>query len=277
MNFIKNFLFNLRYSIFPRFIFKSKIIIKLLYTFNYKIYFKKKNHVKFQNEKKIIDEIFILGSAKSILNLTEEQKNYINRSKSIGMNRYVLFWEDIGIWPEYFFFHDFWKKFEETKFHDLIDKILKSQKPYPIFIGPSSFRFSMPKWYKSIFYKSYSNRNKFFAENLSQEIFFYYGSLTSLLNLIIIKKLAKKIILVGNTINTKGHFFEKSFIEKYGYSESQFKKEHTTFKKINDTNIFTNFKIITDKLKENNIRLYCIEKESEFYKNNLCELYKFEL
>ena len=268
----------LRYITIPRFIHKLKILFKLYTTFNYKVYFKKNEKNKFQDEKNEIDEIFILGSSKSILHLSEKQKNYINKSKSVGMNRYLLFWEDVGIWPQYFFFHDFKFSFLETKFHDLIQKLLNTNKPYPIFIGPKTFRFSMPRWYKSIFYKSFLNRNKNFAENLNQEIFFYHGSLTALLNIIIIKKLAKKIILVGNTLNTNGYFFEESYTKKYGFlpDYDEFNRPHSTYVKINDVNILTNFNIIKKKLIENGIKLYCVEKESEFYRKNFCELYNFK-
>ena len=54
-----------------------------------------------------IDKVILLGSGKSILYLTEEEKNYINRCKYvIAINKFMAFYKKAGILPTHIYFHD---------------------------------------------------------------------------------------------------------------------------------------------------------------------------
>ena len=133
----------------------------------------------------------------------------------------------------------------------------------------------MPRWYKRILYKSILYDNTKVAKNLNEEIFFSYGSLSALINLICIKKMCKKIILVGCDYNTKSHFFG----EKINYNDvnSNYDKNKTHFENnsLKNKNIFTDWNKLDDFLKFNNIELYSFENNSEFVKRGFSKIYKF--
>lgn len=150
--------------------------------------------------------------------------------------------------------------------------LLKSNKRnLPIFIGPKFFKFLLPRWYIKILYTSILYNNNKVAKNLNDEIFFSYGSLSALINLICIKKMCKKIILVGCDYNTKLHFFEK----KNDYSNYDKNKTHLENNSIKNKNIFTDWNKLDEFLKLNNIELYSFENNSEFVKRGFSKIYKF--
>lgn len=54
-----------------------------------------------------IEKVILLGSGGSILNLTEEEKNYINQCKYvIAINKFMAFYKKAGIIPTHVYFHD---------------------------------------------------------------------------------------------------------------------------------------------------------------------------
>lgn len=54
-----------------------------------------------------IDRVIVLGSGPSVLDLTEEEKNYINRCKYvIAFNKFMAFYKKAGILPTHVYFHD---------------------------------------------------------------------------------------------------------------------------------------------------------------------------
>jgi tetratricopeptide (TPR) repeat protein len=58
-------------------------------------------------ESKKTKECFIIGSGRSLLNLTEEEKKYLNQHPcTLAMNRYLLFYEKIGVLPKAMFAAD---------------------------------------------------------------------------------------------------------------------------------------------------------------------------
>lgn len=46
-------------------------------------------------------EVFVVGTGSSLLTLTEEEIEYINSRPCISVNRYVMFWDIVGIKPKY--------------------------------------------------------------------------------------------------------------------------------------------------------------------------------
>lgn len=54
-----------------------------------------------------INKVVILGSGMSILNLTDDEKIYINRCKIvIAVNKFMAFYKESGILPTHIYFHD---------------------------------------------------------------------------------------------------------------------------------------------------------------------------
>ena len=53
-------------------------------------------------------DCFIIGSGSSLLNLTVEEKEYLNNHPhTLAMNRYLLFFEKIGVVPKDLFLGDY--------------------------------------------------------------------------------------------------------------------------------------------------------------------------
>ncbi|TWU21218.1 hypothetical protein Pla52o_42520 [Novipirellula galeiformis] len=156
------------------------------------------------------DEVFILGSSSSMLELDIAQKNAIQASVSISMNRYLVFWDLVGIWPKYHFLADSlgvgWQVFRKS-----LETIRSSEsREQPVMLLESDFQLAVPVELPAIFFDrdDRSGDHREFAESLDQPMFFRRGSLTSLLNLIYVLRLAPRIRLVGVDLNRPGTFFE---------------------------------------------------------------------
>ncbi len=58
-------------------------------------------------EKRQRNYVIVLGCGESILNLTEEEKKFINSCKYvIGVNKFMAFYKQSGLVPNYIYFHD---------------------------------------------------------------------------------------------------------------------------------------------------------------------------
>lgn len=277
MKSLLSYYYLLRYKYLNMSIFFFKYIYlkgKLLLTsFYYKKNIVEKSSIqKIESDKK---KIFIIGSSPSILNLEANQKIEMKNNTTIAMNRYILAWEKVGIWPNYIFLHDY-DNINFNLFFKIFEKIFeensKKNLKLPVFIGPIFFKNCLPKGYPKILYKSFG-RNKQFAESFDENIFFSYGSLTALINVIILKKISKHIILAGCDLNKKGLFFENTIDKKFIF-KSDNNEQHSTLKKnTHNENIFSNWNILDDKLKQYGVELFSIENDSEFIKNNFAKLY----
>ena len=74
------------------------------------------------------DYIVLLGSGKSILDLTLEEKQFITNQKNrIGINKYTYFWNDIGISPNKVFFIDDHDKTAKFYLHEIFKKVRRNE------------------------------------------------------------------------------------------------------------------------------------------------------
>ena len=63
-----------------------------------------KNKKSNKNENIKSDSVVIFGSGKIINQLTADEKKLLYKSKIIFMNKNLIFWNYIDIWPNYYFF-----------------------------------------------------------------------------------------------------------------------------------------------------------------------------
>ena len=76
-----------------------------LYNFlNLKIPFSKKKFLKLENIKS--NKIVIFGSSKSVLNLTKKEKQILKHLPKVFMNKNLIYWKKINLWPEFYFLLD---------------------------------------------------------------------------------------------------------------------------------------------------------------------------
>ncbi len=122
-----------------------------------------------------VDKVIILGSGTSILCLTDEEKAYINKCKTvIAVNKYMAFYKMIGILPTHVYFvdrHENSLKFLQYIFHVCNDDNLKDLnfilhkrvkvRFYRNFIGKVA-RNAFLKLYYSV--KVFSSNNKVYLE-----------------------------------------------------------------------------------------------------------------
>ncbi|MDC3031129.1 hypothetical protein OA182_02815, partial [Candidatus Pelagibacter sp.] len=215
------------------------------------------------------------GSGKVVNDLTLEEKKKISESKVIFMNKNLIFWKHIGLWPNYYFLADTPVKSNKSIkiFNDTLKVAKDSDLKTPIFLFEKFYKHGVPKNLSCFFFNYNKSKNLTWAKNLNDVMFGHFGSLTTLLNLIDVLDLGKKVMLVGFDMNAKDYFFEND--KKFNdYNDKSFFSEgnlHPNLEKINNKNIFSHWKIISDNFNFKNIKLYCNNQKSMIVKENLVE------
>jgi hypothetical protein len=232
--------------------------------------------VKLKNKKniqpKISKNIVIFGSSASINQITEQEKASLNDCKIIFMNKNLIFWKIINIWPDYFFLADTPIKSKAAKqiFVDTIKTLNLTQNDAPIFLVEEFYKLGIPKNLKKICFQYNKSSNLDWAQNLNETMFGFHGSLTTLLNLITVLNLGKRIMLVGFDMNDRKYFFDKdSNFNKYKDDSFTFDGNlHPNAEKINGKNIFTHWNLINKNLFSKKFEIYCNNPKSLFVKEN---------
>ena len=215
----------------------------ILFFLSFKIRFKTKSKKQYFKKRYKDNNLIIFGSSRSINDLTKEEKNLLSKSQILFMNKNLIFWKHIGIWPDYYYLADTPMKSNKTIkiFLDTIKVIVEDNLPPPIFLVEKFYEFGFPMNYKKILFKYNKSSNLCWSNNLNEDLFGYHGSITTLLNLIDVMKLSKNIMLVGFDMNDKGYFFENdnsfyNYADKSFYNNQQF---HPNAQDINGKNIFS--------------------------------------
>lgn len=256
---------------------------KLLNSINYNllkfylIFFKFFYSGKLKNIKKTIkkktNKIVIFGSARSALNFNQKEKKKLLSHNIIFMNKNLIFWKYLKIWPDYYFLSDTPMKSNKaiSIFLDTYKKIIQMKYTVPILLLENFYKFSLSSDVKSFFFISKNKTCIKWASSLKEEIFNFYGSLTTLLNLISILKLGKKVLLVGFDMKDSTYFFEndKDFKKYIDQTYKNRNSLHPNAKKIKGKNIFSYWHILNKQLKKKNIALYCTNKNSLLVKKKL--------
>ena len=265
-----------------------KIIINffIYYISRYFLYLRTINHRKLIKNKKPNYQnsndncVVIFGSGKIINELTSGEKKKISNSKVIFMNKNLIFWKYINIWPNYFFMADTPIKSNKSIkiFLDTLNVVKNSENNLPIFLLENYYKFGLPRNIQTVFFKYNKSRNLKWAKNLNDVMFGHFGSLTTLLNLVDVLNLGKKVMLVGFDMNARDYFFESD--KKFNdYTDKSFftdGKLHPNLEKINNMNMFSHWKIISDNFNVKNIKLYCNNHKSMLVKENLVEYMSVE-
>jgi len=190
------------------------------------------------NKKEEGNPSFILGSGPSIFDLNEEQKRWLSMQPFVfAMNKYLMFWDKVGIHPSHFFLID-------THFpaYAVLEKSIarkhELKKPVKFCLGYrfrpfvnqglfGKFRnfYALKKVTKNdrrytgrfleiespLFFDHQTNlfKEHKWAESLSEPLYYFRGSLTILLNLITILNPRNPIYLLGVDMNTNRTFYDE--------------------------------------------------------------------
>ena len=171
----------------------------------------------------LMNETYILGSGRSLLDLNEIEKKHIGRSdKVISFNKYLLFYEIAGIVPHVHIQFDAADKPSYYVFLKTIEKIIRDRKLQNVSLGLSAklaavarkcypginvftIQDRMENWDKRDF------RDHYWAADLQQKMFHFRGSFTSVLNYAHIIRPQNTIKLVGVDMNSEKYFFQDEY------------------------------------------------------------------
>jgi hypothetical protein len=192
---------------------------------------------------------FILGSGESLLNLKTKEKALLNaHPHTLAMNKYLLFYEKIGVLPKDFFLADcqFPAHLVANRSLKIVSKLKNNLRfylhtYYQDFFGPPDLinHYTLKTFPSILFFKNgllkrlkvlknhhywidlkpYRTQIKYFdcdfsstvlnwSESLDQTLYFYRGSLTTSINLANIIYPETDICLLGVDLNSKNSFYE---------------------------------------------------------------------
>jgi len=147
------------------------------------------------------DELFILGSGSSLLTLSERERQTLNELPTIAMNRYLLYWDMLGIWPKYAYLADIHAPTPEvlTRIVEMIGK--NPHRPAPQLLLASDYQqWPLAPLRPILFGRHHdapAGEDHPWAKSLAESMYFHRGSLTCLLNLVTVLRLAPKVCLLG--------------------------------------------------------------------------------
>jgi len=253
-------------------------------------------------------DVFVLGSGYSLLSLTHEQRAYVQSHTTVAMNKYLLFWEKIGIWPDYYFLADYhWpavRVYEESirvvrrakrPMHFLLEEIYRDQ--YGLVHSPMGWarmlrriagnikrhRYVLKPWLTpetATYFRGPRNweDGKIWADSLYDKMYFRRGSLTVLLNLCAVLRLGTRIKLVGVDLNDPRSFFDEELRKRpelwdryvKGQHDGMYAK-HATVEKVDGMQPMTSYwPEIMDHLSSRGVELCCCNNNSLLVEENLC-------
>jgi hypothetical protein len=224
------------------------------------------------------EKIIVLGSGPSLNELDFEPFKTSFNVPFIAMNRYILFWEQIGIWPSYFFLADNLGAGLNV-FNETMRRIERqSELPKPTLILEEFYRNCVFPQNSAIFFNRDDRlgSNLQWAENPFEPMFFHRGSLSSLLNVIAAYRLARSVFIAGVDLNRPGYFFDNcrtNFPEFFNPWDDQAyeKGHHATAISVNgwEGSILDHWSIINDNYARLGIGLYSVDDSSLLVKNGL--------
>lgn len=189
-------------------------------------------------------ETFIIGSGASLNSLTAEEVDYINASDLvISLNKYLIFYDKISIIPDFHVQFDASDTQSMYVFYRTVEKILKDKNLNSLQFVMSSNLTERGRFYLGRnriievddnveFWSSADFENQKWAKNLSEKMFHFRGSLTSVINFANILRPNNVIKLVGVDMSSSEYFFQKEFdsdkcFHDWTYSKMKAEKIHS--------------------------------------------------
>ena len=188
------------------------------------------------------DTVYVLGSGASLAQLSAAERAHIAKHPSVGMNKYLLFWDIIGVFPSHFFLADIHypalRVYEESvarareagrPLHYLIDQTYRRRYGGGPLKRLANLPFRLGQWYAHGYWYApevtaepvtYFKRCHRWAapqewgESLDDLMYFYRGSLSVLLNLLTVLNLGRHIKLLGVDLNAAGSFYDEAIQQK---------------------------------------------------------------
>jgi hypothetical protein len=186
--------------------------------------------------------VYVLGSGPSLLAVSAAERAHIAGQLSVGMNKYLLFWERAGILPTHFFLAD--RHYPAVRVYE--ESVLAARdagRPVHFLLdaaygaryggGPLKRMRNMPwslalRWRhgfrpalacvpeQATYFTRWHGWNdpKVWARSLHEKMFFHRGSLSCLLNLLCVLRLGEEIKLLGVDLNTPRSFYDDAIADR---------------------------------------------------------------
>ncbi|MFC2023765.1 hypothetical protein ACFLT5_03395 [Chloroflexota bacterium] len=179
---------------------------------------------------------YIIGSGASLLDLSAEERQYLNHhANTLAMNKYLLFYEKVGVIPKNLFLSD--RHFPAQRvFFESIDRARQLRPPPRYFANryykrlfhwaPTRLWWNLRERLRILLRNGYwipltlnyrnldffdsglaNDRSFCWARSLMEELYFYRGSLTTAINLASIVFPGCHIYLVGVDLNSDVAFY----------------------------------------------------------------------
>jgi hypothetical protein len=256
------------------------------------------------------EECVILGSGRSLLDLSDGERAYLNaHPNTLGMNRFLLYHEKVGIIPKAVFLAD-WHFPAQRIFVDLV-RAARRLHPSPRFFAHSYYKsfFDRPPLHpialrrflgvRRRFYKKYgywlpaflprvettyfqsepekNSRPLFWARSLDEELYFHRGSLTTALNLVSVVYPVRKIKLLGIDLNGDKSFFAEEVERTQKHADvaqdtiaAQVGQHFTAIPHNGHEPIQAVIPGIVDRLRQDGIELVCSNQRSLLCQEQIC-------
>jgi hypothetical protein len=225
------------------------------------------------------------------------------------MNKYFLFWDKIGIFPTHFFLADHalsypcFKVFQETY------KIIKKSEKETYYLLDDSYRLAFNKKglknfraygkmiseylkHKDLFDPFIEIKNVIYfkrmhdfnaplewGKSLDENLFFYRGSLTVLINLLSLLSLGNTIKLLGIDLNSRESFYQDEIDKRsdlwdiHRFEEIQNKQNFhaTAMIREGQLGIQSQWKFLNENAQKFGKTIVCCNPKSLLIQENLCE------
>jgi len=251
--------------------------------------------------------IYLIGSGYSINDLSAEDKAKINEAQvRLALNKFTVFHELSGIFPNYVYFIDYHNKHAKEFIQKTIDVIKESDlkddmtmvlhekvkgRLYPKKnfayklqgLNPFNYiHFKRPRFILdydlNIDFVKVGNFLKLspWADSFDEDLFHYRSSLTSALNYISLKFEPCKIVLVGVDLNSSAYFYQQEIESTQMHENTRFVEQekkvdkHFTALDFKGTNMVDNFHIVTKSLEERGFSLKSSNSDSLFAQRKIC-------
>ncbi len=186
--------------------------------------------------------VFILGTGRSLLALTDDERTYLDaHPRTLAMNRYYLYYEKLGVSPKMLFLSDF-NYYADLILRHTVDKLRDNGHRLPYYLSEPYFQFYCSPPYRHVGFKRRMQR-KFregfdyhpqtlpdyddfisfpvaneapvfrWARDFSAPLYHRRGSLTVAINLANILYPACDIKLLGIDLSTPGYFYDEAITE----------------------------------------------------------------
>ncbi|EDY80616.1 hypothetical protein VDG1235_230 [Verrucomicrobiia bacterium DG1235] len=225
------------------------------------------------------EEIFLLGSGASLAKLTPAERKVIRESASIALNKYLIYWDEIGIWPTYTALSDIHFPTSRVMAEKLKVVSQNLDKPIPRFVLTEEYQTWGLEGIEPMYFKRpHGEGDHPWAQAPDEPMFYHRGSLTCILNFLTVHRIAPKVTMIGVDLNSASSFYDQRYQQDTHLHDmwESFKKKnniHPTAAEVNSVPpVQAILPMVFDKMRELGIEPSCYNDDSLLITDSLCPL-----